>query len=68
MTDQRVNLMRPTPTSFLCCICFAHVEASSAYQDPVGDRWGMCQSCGEEEERSHIWIWWAGRCGMVRFG
>lgn len=63
-----VNLMRPTPNSFLCAICFNHTQVKDAYEDPWGEKWDMCVKCGEDEERAAIFCWMAGRYGRVRFG
>ena len=60
-----VDLMRPTPTSFRCCICFDAVEVDDAYADPSGQAWDMCQPCGEGEERATIFCFMAGRYGRV---
>lgn len=62
----RVDLMRPTDHSFRCCICFNEVENLVAYTDPEGQKWDLCQRCGEDEERAVIFCWMAGRYGRIR--
>lgn len=33
-----------------CCICFEFVKFDDAYVDKDGQKWDMCNPCGEFEE------------------
>lgn len=33
----------------MCCICFKRVPVDDVYEDLDGQKWDMCQSCGERE-------------------
>jgi hypothetical protein len=34
---------------FLCCLCFEAFPTEQAWMDADGQRWDMCDTCGESE-------------------
>lgn len=35
----------------MCAVCYTQVRAEDAFTDPAGDRWDMCQTCGNRENQ-----------------
>ena len=47
-----IDLMRPAPDVWRCCICFEAVHVDDLYRDSEGDKWDMCVPCGQHEEET----------------
>jgi len=37
-------------THRMCCICFEYVPVDNLWRDENGQRWDMCQDCGNTEK------------------
>jgi len=35
----------------MCCVCFSRFPVAELFTDGDGDRWDICRSCGEAEEK-----------------
>jgi hypothetical protein len=47
--DGIVDLTRLTDGRVMCCLCFDYTAPDALWTDAAGQKWDMCQPCGERE-------------------